>query len=39
MNGEQVHLLTPTEFDYCATLACRPKSVLTREKLLEEVWD
>ncbi|MBT1164706.1 response regulator transcription factor [Bifidobacterium felsineum] len=38
LNGEQVHL-TPTEFDLLATLARRPKSVLTREKLLEEVWD
>ena len=33
VNGEQVHL-TPTEFDLR-----KPKSVLTREKLLEEVWD
>ena len=38
VNGEQVHL-TPTEFDLLATLARRPKAVLTREKLLEEVWD
>lgn len=38
VNGEQVHL-TPTEFDLLATLARRPKSVLTREMLLEEVWD
>ena len=38
LNGEQVHL-TPTEFDLLATLARKPKSVLTREKLLEEVWD
>lgn len=38
MNGEPVHL-TPTEFDLLATLARKPKSVLTREKLLEEVWD
>ena len=38
VNGEQVHL-TPTDFDLLATLARRPKSVLTREKLLEEVWD
>ena len=38
VNGEQVHL-TPTEFDLLVTLARRPKSVLTREKLLEEVWD
>lgn len=37
VNGEQVHL-TPTEFDLLATLARKPKSVLTREKLLEEVW-
>ena len=33
VNGEQV------EFDLLATLARKPKSVLTREKLLEEVWD
>ncbi|WP_291527541.1 response regulator transcription factor [Bifidobacterium sp. UBA744] len=38
LNGTQVHL-TPTEFDLLATLARKPKSVLTREKLLEEVWD
>ncbi|MCI1935370.1 MAG: response regulator transcription factor [Bifidobacteriaceae bacterium] len=38
LNGEEIHL-TPTEFDLLATLARRPKSVLTREKLLEEVWD
>lgn len=38
MNGEEVHL-TPTEFDLLATLARKPKAVLTREKLLEEVWD
>ncbi|WP_297317059.1 response regulator transcription factor [Bifidobacterium indicum] len=38
LQGEQVHL-TPTEFDLLATLARKPKSVLTREKLLEEVWD
>ena len=37
VNGEQVHL-TPTEFDLLVTLARKPKSVLTREKLLEEVW-
>ena len=34
VNGEQVHL-TPTEFDLLVTLARKPKSVLTREKLLE----
>ncbi|OXM99361.1 response regulator transcription factor [Bifidobacterium vansinderenii] len=38
LDGREVHL-TPTEFDLLATLARRPKSVLTREKLLEEVWD
>ncbi|PWG60835.1 response regulator transcription factor [Bifidobacterium catulorum] len=38
LRGNEVHL-TPTEFDLLATLARRPKSVLTREKLLEEVWD
>lgn len=38
LNGEQVHL-TPTEFDLLATLSRRPRTVLTREKLLEEVWD
>ena len=37
LNGKDVHL-TPTEFDLLATLARKPKSVLTREKLLEEVW-
>lgn len=38
MDGKPVHL-TPTEFDLLATLARRPRTVLTREKLLEEVWD
>ncbi|WP_018143560.1 response regulator transcription factor [Alloscardovia criceti] len=38
LNDEIVHL-TPTEFDLLSTLARKPKSVLTREKLLEEVWD
>lgn len=38
LNGETVHL-TPTEFDLLVTLARKPRSVLTREKLLEEVWD
>ena len=38
LNGKDVHQ-TPTEFDLLATLARKPKSVLTREKLLEEVWD
>lgn len=38
LNGEDVHL-TPTEFDLLATLARHPRTVLSREKLLEEVWD
>lgn len=38
LNGKEVHL-TPTEFDLLATLSRRPRTVLTREKLLEEVWD
>lgn len=38
LNGEAVHL-TPTEFDLLTTLARKPKSVLTREQLLEDVWD
>lgn len=37
-NGEQVHL-TPTEFDLLVTLASSPRTVLTRERLLAEVWD
>jgi DNA-binding response OmpR family regulator len=36
--GEQVHL-TPTEFDLLVFLAESPHTVLTREKLLEHVWD
>jgi DNA-binding response OmpR family regulator len=31
--------LTPTEFDLLACLANQPRTVLTREKLLAEVWD
>jgi DNA-binding response OmpR family regulator len=31
--------LTPTEFDLLACLAGQPRTVLTREKLLAEVWD
>ena len=38
LNDEAVHL-TPTEFDLLTTLARKPKSVLTREQMLEEVWD
>jgi DNA-binding response OmpR family regulator len=36
--GSEVHL-TPTEFDLLAYLASAPRAVLTREKLLEHVWD
>jgi DNA-binding response OmpR family regulator len=36
--GEEAHL-TPTEFDLLVMLASSPKTVLTREKLLAEVWD
>lgn len=36
--GELVHL-TPTEFDLLLCLAAEPRVVLTREKLLAEVWD
>lgn len=36
--GEPVHL-TPTEFDLLVTLASSPRTVLTRERLLAEVWD
>ena len=35
--GEPVHL-TPTEFDLLVCLLQRPGSVLTRERLLLEVW-
>ena len=35
--GEVVHL-TPTEFDLLVSLAERPGRVLTRERLLHEVW-
>jgi DNA-binding response OmpR family regulator len=36
--GVQVHL-TPTEFDLLLYLAARPRTVLSRERLLAEVWD
>jgi DNA-binding response OmpR family regulator len=36
--GEPVHL-TPTEFDLLLCLAREPGQVLTRERLLREVWD
>jgi DNA-binding response OmpR family regulator len=37
-DGEEVHL-TPTEFELLVMLAGSPKTVLTRERLLAEVWD
>ena len=37
-DGTEVHL-TPTEFDLLVRLATNPRTVLTREKLLAEVWD
>ncbi len=37
VDGEDVHL-TPTEFDLLSCLAATPGTVLTREKLLGEVW-
>ncbi|GAA4991475.1 response regulator transcription factor [Kineococcus glutinatus] len=36
--GREVHL-TPTEFDLLVCLTATPRTVLTRERLLEEVWD
>lgn len=36
--GQTVHL-TPTEFDLLVCLAHEPRAVLTRERLLAEVWD
>ncbi len=36
--GSLVHL-TPTEFDLLLCLAAEPRVVLTRERLLAEVWD
>ena len=38
VNGDAVHL-TPTEFDLLVCLAEQPGTVLTREQLLDEVWD
>ena len=35
---DEVHL-TPTEFDLLLALATRPRTVLSRERLLAEVWD
>jgi DNA-binding response OmpR family regulator len=37
LDGVELHL-TPTEFDLLRTLAASPGQVLTREKLLAEVW-
>ncbi len=37
IDGAEVHL-TPTEFDLLHMLAAAPGQVLTREKLLAEVW-
>jgi DNA-binding response OmpR family regulator len=37
-DGTGVHL-TPTEFDLLVCLASRPGTVLTREQLLDQVWD
>jgi DNA-binding response OmpR family regulator len=37
--GDQPVHLTPTEFDLLVTLAASPRTVLTRERLLAEVWD
>lgn len=37
-DGDDVHL-TPTEFDLLACLAAEPNAVLSRERLLAEVWD
>lgn len=38
LDGALVHL-TPTEFDLLACLATEPGAVLTRERLLADVWD
>ncbi len=37
LQGEEVHL-TPTEFDLLRALASAPGQVLTRERLLADVW-
>ena len=36
--SDEIHL-TPTEFELLVALAVVPRTVLTREKLLEQVWD
>jgi DNA-binding response OmpR family regulator len=38
LSGNDVHL-TPLEFDLLACLARQPHAVLSREQLLEQVWD
>ncbi len=37
VEGDELHL-TPTEFDLLVTLAAAPGQVLTRERLLADVW-
>ncbi|MCA0178050.1 MAG: response regulator transcription factor [Actinobacteria bacterium] len=37
LSGNEVHL-TPLEFDLLVALAAEPGTVLTRERLLEQVW-
>ncbi|GAA1801652.1 response regulator transcription factor [Nostocoides veronense] len=37
VSGEEIHL-TPLEFDLLVALAAEPGTVLTRERLLEQVW-
>ena len=37
VSGEEIHL-TPLEFDLLVALAAAPGTVLTRERLLEQVW-
>ena len=37
LSGNEIHL-TPLEFDLLAMLAASPGIVLTRERLLEQVW-
>ena len=37
LDGTELHL-TPTEFDLLGALAAAPGQVLTRERLLAEVW-
>ncbi|WP_456820518.1 response regulator transcription factor [Cellulomonas sp. URHB0016] len=39
LRGEDEVHLTPTEFDLLLALAGSPRTVLTRERLLAEVWD